>query len=110
MLTPAQNPRGLARMIFTQTSLSDADILPRAGFPANRAPQNSIATLAGWRCRGTSELLPEDGYSYSNFETVTISFLLLLSFLTVPVTLPFLPSSQMSLWYFLWLSLSKQYM
>jgi hypothetical protein len=47
MLTPAQNPRGLAKMMRTQTSFVDIPIVPRLSWPAKQGEENDIATPRG---------------------------------------------------------------
>src|SRR5207244_3209921 len=47
MLTPAQNPRGLARMIFTKSSLVRRRYPTGAGAACQASPENSIATRKG---------------------------------------------------------------
>src|SRR5690349_9273025 len=56
MLTPAQNPRGLARMIFTDTTLLIACIVQAPSHPAKRGPGNGIATRGRVAMRGRHSL------------------------------------------------------
>src|SRR5262245_54973837 len=95
MLTPAQKPRGLARMIFMHF-LPDGVILPEE---ENKAKVRIDSPLS-LRERGVSKFY----FVYSTFLTLITFFA---SSVTTAVTLPFLPPRQMSSWNLPCESLSK---
>src|SRR5262249_51050658 len=95
MLTPAQKPRGLARMILTQVSFFDILILPRSGGPAKQpAGKQHRHPGTGWRWLSGSNDLASSRRRYffssffSNSTLVTVMTFLPSFSATVPVTLP----------------------
>src|SRR5689334_21334163 len=105
MLTPAQNPRGLARMIFTDTTLLVALLVPAPDHPTKHGPGNGIATRRGWRCAVVK--LSAVGRAYLNSTLLTVTIFLPPSSATVPVTEPSIGLVQIFLWLALPLFSSK---
>src|SRR3954453_18614720 len=95
MLTPAQKPRGLARMIFT-LSLRGVRLSYR-GAPdaANRPPGN--ANAPGDRTGGVGTR-SRAGHLSSSFTLLTVTIFLPSFSDTVPVTSPSFGEVQMLLW------------
>src|SRR5262245_53706091 len=100
MFTPAQKPRGLARISFTSPSSLSPYRNRGHGRPptptaaAGKRQRHPAGGGVGVRFRGFATI-----YLYSTLETFT-QFLPSFS-VTMPVTVPSLASWQVSLWYFL---------
>src|SRR5262245_19446375 len=102
MFTPAQKPRGLARMTCIK-SLRGANRGP-AGAVHRKAARDATAIGGPGQPRPLF-ILRRPAYLNSTLLTVTTIFSP--SFFTFPVTVPSFGLVQISLWYFLPLSLSK---
>src|SRR5438874_10476342 len=94
MFTPAQKPRGFAKMIRTRQLPSFPDFILPWPLPAAK-PRKQHRHPGGWRCRQILDEWKAAYLSFASYSTLLTVMIFLSSFSeTVPVTSPFLASLQ----------------
>src|SRR5437870_967696 len=112
MFTPAQKPRGLARMILKREPPFQCPYRTEAAANRQAKPQQTTSPPRRVAMPAHPESRRDRSRTYLSFFSSYSSLLTLIVFLpsfseTVPVTVPFLGVLQMSGWYCVWLSDAK---